>query len=367
MLISIEASHAVKEKRTGVEEACWQMIENLKSVLPPDNRVILYSHKMPVDELKDLPENWEWKILRWPLKKLWSQFALAFALFRDKPDVFFATGQLIPFFIPSKIKVVTFVHDSAFEAIPESYTFLGGRYLKIMNRRIVRRSDIIITSTDFNKNELIKYYRISPDKIVVVPLAYDKNIYNLNNFIAGGLKEKYQLTKPYFIYVGRLEDKKNTPLLIKAFEEVRKNQDCQLLLVGKPGFGYGKVQSAIESSPYKSDIINPGWVESDHLPGLISSASALVFPSRYEGFGLPVLEAMACGCPVIASDLQSLREAGGEAAEYVPANYNSFSIAMKKALDNEVWANNHHILGLLRVDKFAWDKTAVSLGEIIAK
>ena len=113
MVIAIEASHAVKTPRTGVEEACWQIIENLsaqggpasggKSALPADARVILYSHILPQDKLKDLPPNWEWKILEWPVKKFWSQLRLSYALFKNSPDVFFAPGQLLPFLMPKKI------------------------------------------------------------------------------------------------------------------------------------------------------------------------------------------------------------------------------------------------------------------------
>ncbi|OGH87618.1 MAG: hypothetical protein A3J93_03790 [Candidatus Magasanikbacteria bacterium RIFOXYC2_FULL_42_28] len=362
MVIGIEASHAVKLPRTGVEEACWQMIENLKSTLPADTRVILYSHILPTDQLKDLPPNWKWKILNWPLKKLWSQLRLSYELFKNPPDIFFALGQLLPFFLPKKIKVVTFVHDSAFEAEPEVYSFLGKIYLKLMNRRITRRSDKIITSTEFNKQELQKYYGVASEKTIVVPLAYDKNV-----FCIGSVVTLSVISKPYFIFLGRLEEKKNTPLLVRAFNQVRHDGvDCQLLLIGKPGHGFEQVQFGIENSPYQNDIIRPGYVDTKDLPGIIRGARALILPSRYEGFGMPILEGMACGTPVIASDILALREVGGDAVAYIRPTVPDLATIMATAVKDSIWRQNHIQAGLEQVKNFSWVKTSAKIGQVIA-
>lgn len=363
MLLAIEASHAVKSPRTGVEETCWQIIENLKTQIPADTRVILYSHILPDDKLKNLPANWEWKILRWPIKKLWSQLRLSYELFKNCPDVFFAPGQLLPYFLPGKIKVITFVHDSAFEAEPKSYSIFGRIYLKLMNRYIARRSDRIITSAEFNKSELQKYYKVSPDKVAVVPLAYNKDIFCL------GQKARPPLvSKPYFIFLGRLEEKKNTALLVRAFNQVRQNgRDCQLLLIGKSGYGFAKVWFEIENSPYRKDIVRLGYTDADDLPGFLRGALALVLPSRYEGFGLPILESMACGTPVIASDLPALRAVGGDAIEYVRADAALWATIMDRASHDHNWREQKRLLGLEQASHFTWVRTANLIGQEIAK
>jgi len=402
VLLAIEASHAVKTPRTGVEEACWQMIKNLsdlggpasggKSTLPADTRVILYSHKMPDDKsmsvhvyghkFNELPTNWEWKILNWPVKKLWSQFRLSYELFKNPPDVFFAVGQLLPFFLPKKIKVITFVHDSAFEAEPNAYSLLGKIYLKLMNRRIVARSDKIITSTEFNKKELLKYYQVASEKVVVVPLAYDANVFCMDLSSREARRRSNlsfdqqrdcctslaMINKPYFIYLGRLEEKKNTALLVRAFDQTRASGvDCQLVLVGKFGKLSADVRTALVDSPYKKDIIVPGYVKSEDLPGLMCGALALVFPSRYEGFGMPILESMACGTPVIVSDIPALREVGGSAITYICPKIADLALAMAQAAKDPVWRENHRLAGLERVKSYSWTKTAEILGREIAK
>ncbi len=362
MLLAIETSHAVKLPRTGVEESCYQMIENLKVQIPADWRVVLYSHVLPNDKLKNLPPNWEWKILNWPLRKLWSQWRLGFELLMNPPDLFFAPGQLLPSLLPEKTKVITFVHDSAFEVEKKAYSFWGKIYLELMNRWVVWRSNKIITSTEFNKQELQKYYSVAPEKITVVPLAYDKDI-----FCTGIAAQPSGISKPYFIYLGRLEAKKNTALLIRAFNQVRQSGfDCQLLLIGKPGYGFQQAENEIKNSPYQQDIIHPGYVSSVDLPKFLRGALALVLPSRYEGFGMPVLEGMACGTPVIASDIPALREVGGEAAEYVIPEVENLAAAMVKVARDSVWREQKRLSGRQQAKKFDWAQTAAKIVQAIA-
>lgn len=355
MIIGIDASHANKTKRTGVEEYCFQIIQEFKKIIPSDVRVILFSPTPLLSELADLPENWEVKILRWPLRKLWSQFCLAYELWRHPVDVYFSPGQLLPLFAPPN-SVVT-VHDSAFEACPTAYNFWGRQYLKWMNKLIIKKSRLILTSTKFNKSEMLKYYgclfckqRDLFDKIKIVPLAYDNKKFNMGALPVENLFGKYILS------VGRLEEKKNTKIIIEAFELLKtKITELKLVLIGSPGAGYEGVAEAINKSEFKEDIVELGYV--DNVVGVLKNAQVFVFPSQYEGFGIPILEAMSVGVPVAASDIEALREVGGEAVVYARSAQDLADQILKLMSDVD-FRQKHVDLGLNLVKDYVWQKTA---------
>lgn len=359
MKIGIEANHANKEQRTGVENYCWQIINNLKKQIPSDMKVILYSQKPLLPGLSaEMPLNWEIKILKWPFSKLWSQVRLSLEMFLNPPDVFFVPGQLVPFWCP-KNTVVT-VHDSAFVFFPKAYSFLGRIYLKWMNKRISKVAKKIFTPSQFSKNEFIKLYKFSPDNIIVTPLGYDKDNYFTKN-------EKNSLTDlsflptntPFVFYVGRLEEKKNILSLIYAFEKIRKSRDVFLVLAGKFGHGSEKIIKALEKSVYKKDIILPGWLSDKQIATCFSKCLFFVFPSFYEGFGIPLLEAMACGCPVLAAKGNSLEEVGGGSCIYFdPKNWLELAEKMEELLVNKERLDSLKQLGLKRVENYSWDKTS---------
>jgi glycosyltransferase involved in cell wall biosynthesis len=362
MLVGIEASHANKEKRTGVEEYSWQIIQHLKKVIPSDTRVVLYSQTPLMPGLADLPANWQSRVLSWPqkmprrLRKGWTQTRLAWELLRRPPDLFFAPAQIVPIICPKKT-VVT-IHDSAFVVYPNSYWFMSRMYLKLMNKMVIKKSKIILTPSEFSKNELMKYYGADKNKITVTPLGFDADTYRLNAPNMEKLK-KFNITKKFVLSVGRLENKKNTANIIRAYDLARKQCDCQLVLVGQPGVGYVETEQAINESPNKADIILTGWAEKEDIAALMNATEVFVFPSRYEGFGIPVLEAMASGCPVIASVGNSLAEVGGEAAAYVsPDNLKELASSMVNILNDASLRQKMKEKGLARAREFSWQKTA---------
>ena len=381
MIIGIEAAHANKKHRTGVEQVCFNLIQEFKKTLPSSSRVILYSNKPLIGELADLPNNWSVKVLKWPFLKGWSQFRLSGEFLFNKPDVFFAPGQLVPFICPKK--TISIVHDSAFKAWPNLYWWASRLYLHLMNKLICRKSSLIITPSKFSKQELIKYYKYNSEKIKVVPWGYDKKNYK---YQPSGIKaheimekhrmlEKFGITKSFIMSVGRLETKKNTRRIIQAFNILRDNKHyLQLLLVGTPGVGFDKIEQEINNSPYKKDIILSGWLDDD-LSKLYNTAQALVFPSLYEGFGLPVLEALACGCPVVLSKNSSLEEVGGTAKSgptYVdPKKPEEIASAVSKVLtgidllEDQIERRKQIEYGLERVKEFGWEKSGEMIKQYI--
>jgi len=368
MLLGIEASHANRQKRTGVEEYCFQIIERLKKVIPADTRVVLYSEKKLISPLSDLPPNWESKIIKWPFKKGWSQFALSKYFLKNSPDVFFAPGQLVPFICPKK--TITTIHDSAFKVFPGAYRFLGRQYLKLMNLLILKKTKIIITPSEFSKNELIRIYNYpNSQNIKVVYHGYDDQKYKPREITESEkqkLFNKYNIQKPFHIFIGRLEEKKNIINIIRAFEQIKNRIDGQLLLVGQYGQGAKEIKSVIDRSERKQDIITPGWVDESDLPLLLNLSLALIFPTKYEGFGFPLLFAMASGCPSLASKGHSLEEIGDNASVYVDSDsIRQISEAIIKLYFDKDFCALMVKNGLKQAQLFSWEKSARETWEIL--
>lgn len=361
MLIGIEAAHANRSNRTGVEEYCYQIIESLKTTIPPEERVILYTNKPLHGDLAKIPKNWKIKVLRWPFQKMWSQVRLSLEFIFHKPDVFFSPGQLVPFFCPKR--TVTMIHDSAFMVYPKMYKFFGRHYLSWMNKRVIKSSSLLITSTDFNKKELIRLYGANiSKKIAVIPIAFKK--LTVNQFEP----KKIGVTKPYILSLGRLETKKNVRQLIHAFTVVKQRDNVQLVLAGKPGVGFKRIEKEIEECPYKEDIINLGYVDAADLGGLLKKATVFAFPSLYEGFGMPVLEAMDIGVPVIAADIEALREVGGQAAIFIdPMDTKTFADKLHELIIDMGEQIKYQHQGRERATLFSWENTAKATWEAIAK
>lgn len=363
MVIGIEATHANRRERSGVEEYCFEIIQFLKKTIPSTERVILYSNAPLIDELKDLPSNWEVKILRWPLKKLWTQIRLSlhFLFHRKKIDVFFAPGQLIPSICPKN--TVVMLHDSAFMVYPRAYGFLSRIYLRRMNNRILKKASRIITSSEFNRREIQRLYGVNPaKKVYVVPIAFQP-LSPPPNFNP----KDYGITKPYILTIGRLETKKNTKHLVQAFCVARQAIDAQLVLVGRPGRGYHAVHKEIDLCPYKEDILRFDHLDPGPLAGILKHASVFVFPSIYEGFGLPLLEALSLGVPAIASDIEALREVGGNAVTFVdPMDTRALADTIEKIVKNMGDQIRLSHEGRERAAAFSWQKTAELTWKMIA-
>lgn len=352
MIIGISADHANKIERTGVGNVCLALIQALKKQIPVSEQVVLYSARPLIAELADLPSNWQCKILRWPWGKLWTQIRLSWELFFYPPDIFFAPGQLVPFICPKK--TIAIIHDSAFLAIPAAYNFWGRQYLQWMNKLIIKKTWKIITASEFNKKEIEKYYgQAIADKTVIIPFAYDKDRY------CAMTRAKCRFIKPCLVFIGRLEIKKNTANLIRAFNILKNKFDLQIILAGTPGVGFVEVEYEINNSPFKKDIIMPGFVGSENLSALLSGAEAFVFPSQYEGFGLPILEAMASGCPVIAADIPALREVGGKAVIYTDGgSAELLANSVAEVLSDDRLKDQLRVAGLERIKNFSWQQTA---------
>jgi len=362
MLIGIDASRANKSEKTGTEWYSYHLIAELKKIADQKDQFILYSREKLKGDLGELPKNWQSKILSWRPKKLWTQIRLSWEMRRHPPEALFVPAHTLPFVHPKK--TVTTCHDVAFLRLPQVYDWPALKYHEFAIKFAVRHAAKIITVSEFTKSEILEFFKISAGRIAVVPNGYDSNRYKVidDKGAVEKVLAKYKISQPYILYVGRLELKKNTPGLVEAFKILEDDSQfagLKLVLVGQPGFGFEKVAKAIVDNDLHDQIIMPGWVEPEDLPYLMNGAASFVFPSFYEGFGIPILEAMASGTPVICSGIPALREVALEAAYFIdPYEPKNIAEGIARVLGDSHLQEDLKIRGLDRASQFSWERCA---------
>jgi len=359
MIVGIDASRAVKPNRTGPENYSFDLIRHMIA-LDKKNKYILYAPHLPSDDWPSA-ENVRWEIVQG--RRLWSQIHLAKHLRVRPPDVLFIPSHVVP--LLSKLPTVVTIHDLAYKYFPSSYRPFERRYLDLTTAVSATKAKMIITPSKATKQDLVREYRVEPDKITVIPHSYNEEVFN----------SRRKLPEPpirgaYFIYVGRIEEKKNLKLLIDAFAIVaRERNPVSLVLSGKNGYGFELIQRRIRQLPPKiaNQIIQPGFLPQYDLLRYLKHATGFVFPSWYEGFGLAVLEAMAMGLPVICSNTSSLPEVTADAAVLLaPKNPLSWAGAMSRVLNQPNYAKALREKSLKRAEAFSWDRSAKTTLEVIS-
>jgi len=362
-LIGIDASRANAHERTGTEWYSYHLIQALKRVPVPGLEVVLYSKKFLRDGLEAFPQGWNGKILAWKPRRFWNQCRLSWELWRHPVDLFFQPTHTLPLFRPRR--TVTTLHDIGFERLPHLYRPAELRYHRYSAKAAVKRADRILTVSEFSRREILERYRLSPERVVATPLAADPMRYraDIPDEYKDAALAKYRLSRPFIIYAGRLEEKKNLVNLIHAFSIFKGwrgvGDPVKLLLVGTPGFGIERIRKEIADRKLENAVVMPGYVPEDDMPALMACARMLVLPSWYEGFGLPIVQAQACGTPVLAASVASMPEVGGAAALYAkPDEPEQFAVAMKSLMDEQTLWDRHRQAGIENAARFSWDDTA---------
>lgn len=252
----------------------------------------------------------------------------------------------------SPVPVVNTLHDLAFYA-PQPFFGLGKRlYKRGLCRLTLSRSDKIIAVSNFTRDEILRRFRLDPRKVVVVYNGVDPPV---GGATPGG-------NSLYLLYVGTVETRKNIVTLVQAFSSLRERGRIphRLILAGQPGFGWGEIQSAIRRSPYSREIETRGYLTRDEILSLYRSADLFIYPSCYEGFGFPVLEAMSWGVPVVCSRAASLPEVAGDAAEFFePSSADDLAAAIERVTGSPGRRAILRQKGSERVKQFSWDECAL--------
>lgn len=287
-------------------------------------------------------------------------------LFRTKVEIY----QFFNFIIPPKVpgKTITAIHDLTYILCPDSMKAKRRKRLENDMKKTVNRADYIITVSECSKRDIIKYLKVDESKIQVIYNGVDE-VYKkmLNHEIIDEIKKKYNIDGKYLLYLGTLEPRKNIETIIKAYNLFNKcnNENIKLVLAGKKGWLYDDIFKLIKEFKIEDKVIFTDYVDDDDKPALYQGAEIFLFPSLYEGFGIPVVEAMASGTPVITSNSSSLPEVAGEAAIITdPMDYKEISRSIERILNDSELRENMINEGIKQADKFNWDESAEKLKKL---
>ena len=396
MIIGIDIRMLARGMKTGVEEYTSNILANMLSL----NKNIEY--KLFYNGYKKIKLDYDW--LKFPNVELRqyripNRFLDTSLYFFNYPKIDKLLKEVDVFFSPhiflssvsKKCKSVMTFHDLSFEKYPEFYSASKNYWHFSMNpKKQARKTDKIIAVSESTKNDLVGLYNINPEKIKVIYSGVDLSLREARMSVANEMatkqsrdyaqetkaRKKYNLPEKYILYLGTLEPRKNIVGLIKAFEIFKRRrhsrmspaENYKLVIAGSKGWLYRDIFKTVKNSPVKNDIIFTGFIDDEDKSILYSQAELFVYPSFYEGFGFPPLEAMACGTPVITSNFSSLPEAVGDAAIMInPYNLDELYRAMETVLNDDKLKDTLIKKGFEQTKKFSWQKCARETLDFILK
>ena len=360
MRIAIDA-HSVGTGLGGNESYATNLIEALAEI-DQTNRYTLYVTKREAVERfgnrwpnfsvrSTLPHT---PLIRIPL-------TLSAELRRNPVDVLHVQFTAPPF---SPCPVVVSIHDLSFEHLPQTFKWRSRKQLRITVRRTARQASQVIALSEYARNDIVNTYQVSPDKISVIPLSAGDHFRPVRDEEElQRVRQTYGIEGEYMLSVGAIQPRKNLGRLVAAYSHLRgakpEGKLPKLVLAGKCAWLYDETLRAIKELELSDSIILTGYVPESDLPALYSGALCFVYPSYFEGFGLPPLEAMQCGVPVIVGDRTSLPEVVGDAAVLVdPFDVHALAAAIEKVVSDSNLRAKLSVQGLARAKLFAWRETA---------
>jgi glycosyltransferase involved in cell wall biosynthesis len=362
----IDASRAARARRTGTETYSLELIKALANLASLQRRLRLYTpHSPRHTDWPDSPSI-ETRIIPWP--RLWTHLRLSAELYLHPPDALFVPAHVLPLSCP--VPAIITVHDLGYLHYPEAHRPFDRWYLDWTTRRHTHIARHIIADSQATKDDLISFYGAEPEQISVVYLGRDELLARINDRqVIEATKSKYNIKGDYLLYLGTLQPRKNLLRLVEAFHQAvasLQNTELTLVIAGQKGWLYADIFERVQQLGLAGRVSFPGFVAEADKAVLLSGALAYVFPSLYEGFGLPVLEAMACGAPVLTSNCSSLPEVAGQAALLVdPHNTTQIAEGLVRLITQ---ADLRHQLverGYHQIKQFSWSKAAAQVLEVM--
>lgn len=367
MKIAIDGSRAFIKKRTGIEEYSYQTIKHLREWLKNENVYLYIRHNQSVDF--EVPNNWQVKKLWFP--RFWTQVRLSLEMLFRSIDALFIPAHTVPIFHPKNTTVV--IHGLEFEFCPQAYSWLEKVYMRFVIKKSCKWAKNVVCVSENTKKDVMKLYGVPENKIRVVYEGYVASEFLHGEISYSGIKNEkikniFQNNQKYILFIGRIEKRKNIINIIKSFEFLKSKYGIsqKLVLAGRPGYGYDDISKHISKSIYKEDIFELGYISNDEKWGLLKKAEVFIFPSFYEGFGLPILEAQKMMIPVVTSKISSIPEVAGGAALYSsPDDFELIAENTYILLQNEKAREDLIKRGLENIRRFGWVDCAKSIAEII--
>jgi glycosyltransferase involved in cell wall biosynthesis len=375
MKIAIDAAILGHKPITGLGVYARNLVHAL-SIVDKVNQYSIYSLRLHSDDLyiqnnnfriQNIPDLIKVKSL-WYSWALWNYCLCPLRLIKDRPDIFVSLIPALPAYCPAPRIFV--MHDISQTIVPDSHLFRSRVKRKLDNLHAIKYANRIVADSNSTRDGMIKYLRVDPSLITVIYPGYDNKLFIpvKDDLLIDKILQKYGINGNYILYTGNLEPWKNLVRLIQAFIKLRKSRTIRhkLVAVGAKGWLYNDIFRLARESGMEQDIIFTGYVENQDLPVLYSGADVFVYPSLYEGFGLPPLEAMACGTPVITSNISSLPEVVGDAGVLVdPYKVDEIAEAMYRVISDQTLREDMVRKGLQRVKIFSWEKAAREMLQII--
>ncbi len=368
MVIGIDASRYGHPESTGVEWYCYNLLNEMIPLLGREHNIEfrLYSPK-PVDYAADLPFNVKKRVIK--LRRFWTLLRLSWEMIWHPIDLLFVPSHHLPIICPKRT-VIT-IHDIAFKYFREAYSLKHYLILSWATRKAAKKAWRIIVPSEATKNDLIKFYKCKPEKIHVVYHGAPE-VSPFLNFSEAEKKEMekslhLEKAKLIALFVGRLEFKKNLSRLVEAFSRFLKEfPGWKLVMAGKRGVGFEKVWKTIEELGMQDDVILPGYITEKEKLFLYDKCRIFTFPSLYEGFGLPLLEAFAMRRPVLTSKISSMPEVAGDAALLVnPEKVEEISVGLKRLASDGILVSKLINKGEERLKKFSWEKAGKQTFDVL--
>ncbi len=365
----------IGKKRTGDETVFFNLTKNL-ALIDFENEYSLFTditdrgtlEKIARDLGLENKNNFKIISLATMSRFSWNFWTVPKYLRKNPVDVYL-TQYITPLFVPKKIKIVTIIHDISFNFFPQFIKISDLIFLKTLIPLALKRANKIIGVSKFTRDEIVKYYKIDSTKVDFIHNAVSDDFMEL----ATGkkeimdsekktVKEKYNLPEKFILYIGTLQPRKNLPLLIEAFMLLKNDSgnDLKLVIAGGRGHNYDKlIDKTIKENELGEDVFFPGFIPEMDKAAILAAAQVFCFPSLYEGFGIPILEAMSVGTPVVASDIAPHREiAAGAALFFNPNVVGELAEKIRELVKNDVVHDNFAEKGRKQALEFSWKKTA---------
>jgi glycosyltransferase involved in cell wall biosynthesis len=355
MRIGIEVG-VLREQARGVGCYLLNILNRFSPNATTDN-FYLYSQS-PIQYNLSSCKNYHYRFGSMPMPgSFWLQTQCKSLIKKDRVDVFFAPAHILPLGLSKNIKKVLSVHDLVSILYPKTMANYNRFVHNLFFKSSIKNADHIMTMSEFTKQSIINYFNIDKSKITVIYGGVNENFCPYGKEKVQAVLMRYGLKKPYILSVGTLEPRKNYSVLLQAFKNL--NTDYNLVIVGKEGWKAKSIFNTIRTLQLENRINILGYIEINDLPYLYNGAELFVFPSIYEGFGLPVLEALACGVPTICSNASSLPEVGGYAVVYFnPNSVDELHLKMQQVLDSNQLRESLKEKSIIQAKKFNWDITA---------
>jgi glycosyltransferase involved in cell wall biosynthesis len=355
LTIGIDASRVRVAQRTGTEQYSVALLRALMALETP-HRWRLYAPGPPPDDLLPLPPRWEWRTI--PFPRLWTHARLSWEMVRHMPDVLFVPAHVVPLVHPRRT-VVT-IHDLGYLHVPDAHPGRSRRYLDWSTRWSVRAARKVIAVSDATKDDLVQTLHVPAGKIAVVHHGVRPDLRRPPEPVIAATLTRLAIPRPYILFLGTVQPRKNLQRLIRSFRRVvAAGLPHALVIAGRLGWLAEPIQAEVAAQGLTGRVHFTGYVADDDVPTLYAGADAFAFPSLYEGFGMPALEAMACSVPVVASNTTSLPEIVGDAGLLVdPLDEAAIADALIAVLRDDTLRARLIAAGTTRVSRFSWERCA---------